>query len=463
MDMTMFRNYKLWLSLFAVALVAGAGFLLRDRWLPQARALMDPQPPEAADQKAGGDDHAGHDHGHAGHDAATSLELSEKALRNVGYQPYVVKLQAFTKTDAVPAMVVERPGRSQLEVTAPMTGIVTRVYPIQGETVASGVPLFDLRLTHEDLVTAQRDFLRSAQELDVVERELNRLKSISDGVIAGKRILEREYEKQKIEAALLAQSEGLLLHGLSEDQVTAIRTDRSLLKGLTVVAPQATGDCAESGSQHLFNIQTLNVKPGQQVTAGESLCLLGDHCRLYIEGKAFEEDALQLNNAATNKWSISAVQMSRGEQRDFIEDLRILYLSDHVDPASRAFHFYIDLPNKVVRDQKVNGHRFIGWKYKPGQRFEVRIPIQQFDNRIVLPVDAVVVEGAETFVFQQNGDHFDRVEVYVEDRDQDHVVIANDGSLFPGDVIAAKGAYQMHLAMKNKAGGGIDPHAGHNH
>jgi hypothetical protein len=29
--------------------------------------------------------------------------------------------------------------------------------------------------------------------------------------------------------------------------------------------------------------------------------------------------------------------------------------------------------------------------------------------------------------------------------------------------VAGRGAYQMNLALKNQAGGGIDPHAGHNH
>ena len=33
----------------------------------------------------------------------------------------------------------------------------------------------------------------------------------------------------------------------------------------------------------------------------------------------------------------------------------------------------------------------------------------------------------------------------------------------PGEVIAAKGAYQIHLALKNKSGGAVDAHAGHNH
>jgi hypothetical protein len=43
------------------------------------------------------------------------------------------------------------------------------------------------------------------------------------------------------------------------------------------------------------------------------------------------------------------------------------------------------------------------------------------------------------------------------------VVVANDGSIFPGDYVALSGAQQMQIALKNKAGGAIDPHAGHNH
>jgi len=32
-----------------------------------------------------------------------------------------------------------------------------------------------------------------------------------------------------------------------------------------------------------------------------------------------------------------------------------------------------------------------------------------------------------------------------------------------GSTLAMSGAYEMHLALKNQAGGGVDPHAGHNH
>jgi len=124
----------------------------------------------------------------------------------------------------------------------------------------------------------------------------------------------------------------------------------------------------------------------------------------------------------------------------------------------------VNLPNEIIRDRVNNrDQRFISWKYRPGQRLKLHVPVEEWENEIVVPVEAVAHEGAEYYVFQENGDHFDRVAVHVKYRDRTSVVIANDGSIFPGDVIAMRGAHQMQMALKNKAGGAVDPHAGHTH
>jgi hypothetical protein len=151
-------------------------------------------------------------------------------------------------------------------------------------------------------------------------------------------------------------------------------------------------------------------------------------------------------------------------QTDAVDGLKLLYLADSVDADTRAFRFYLSLPNKIALDQTSDsGRRFIAWRFNPGQRMELRVPVEYWQDRIVLPVESVVEEGAETYVYERNGDHFDRVAVHVEYRDQASAVISNDGALKPGDVVAGRGAYQMHLALKNRSGGGPDPHAGHSH
>jgi multidrug efflux pump subunit AcrA (membrane-fusion protein) len=94
---------------------------------------------------------------------------------------------------------------------------------------------------------------------------------------------------------------------------------------------------------------------------------------------------------------------------------------------------------------------------------QLRVPVEELPERIVLPTEAVAQDGLENYVFRVNGDHFDRQPVKVDYRDPQWVVVANDGSLFPGEKIALSAAQQLQLALKNKSGGAIDPHAGHNH
>ncbi len=444
------------LALGGVAVVLALG----PWWLPRIRQLIT----RASDAPASVlHDGEAHDHGHAGHSEDSSIELSARGLKNIGFQPMTIELGTFTKTISLPAMITERPGRSQIEVTAPLTGVITKILPIRGAAVEPAGAMFEIRLTHEELVGAQRDLIRTAENLAVVNREINRLESLGEGIVAGQRILEQKYEKQRLEASLRAERQALLLHGMQRDQVENILTKQELLRSITIRAPEHHDQSEGCQGDHLFHVQDLPVKIGQQVEVGQTLAVLADHCELYVEGRAFEDDALGLRRAAREGWPVSASLLTGQRESGVIKGLRLMYLSDTVDPESRAFDFYLSLPNEIALDQVASGHRFVEWQFKPGQRMELHVPVEEWQERIVLPVDAIVDEGAEAYVYQQNGDHFDRVSVHVEYRDQNSAVIANDGAIFPGDVVAARGAYQMHLALKNKAGGGVDPHAGHNH
>lgn len=446
-------------TMVVVLSMLGVAVAMQDKWLPRVRQLLLSDHEKPSPDNHASDSHAGHNHGHAGHDEANSIELSPKAWKNIGLKTGVVKPDTFVRTVTVPAMVVERPGRSQVEVTAPLNGIVTRVYPIQGEKIQPGQRLFTLRLTHEDLVTAQRAFLQSAQELDVVLAEIRRLESVGEGIIAGRRVLEQKYEQQKAEAAIHAQRQGLLLHGLSDQQIDEILKTRRLLQSLTVVAPAFPDDVDHQEVKHVYHVQKINVRRGQHVVVGTQLGMLADHCLLYVEGQAFEDDAQRLTQAAHERWPVEVIRASSGDR----ERLLVHYVADHVEAQSRSLRFYLTLTNQLVRDEARDEHPFIAWKYRPGQRMQVRVPTAEpWRNQIVLPIDAVVAEGADAFIFQQNGEHFDRLPVHVLHRDKDLVVVENDNTLV-GTTIAMSGAYQMQLALKNKANGGVDPHAGHNH
>ncbi len=450
-------------------------------------------------------------HANEGRDDGTSLTLSAQAQGNIGLaaeylQP--VKLETFRRSMTVPGIIVGRPGRSRLEISTPMAGVITHVHAVQGEAVDPGTLLFQMRITAAELVSTQTNLLRTVGDLDVENREIARLsKATEAGAISQKTLLERQYAKEKLEVLMNAQREALRLQGLSERQIDDIAKNHKLLRDLQIVAPRrdshshgdeefklsgtevtpvalsvsqgrsstdesastderaaldATHSAEESNAPLI--LESVIVHKGETVAAGATLGTLADYSELYIEGRAFEQDADLLSQLAQQNWKITAVFEGAGNSVKRVENLDLVYSASVVDPEARSLSFYVRLPNEVAREfPSPNGQRFLNWKYRPGQRLQLLVPVEEWENQIVLPVEAIAREGAESFIFQQNGDHFDRVSIRVAYRDSSHVVVANDGSVFPGDVIALRGAHQMQMALKNKSGGGVDPHAGHNH
>jgi multidrug efflux pump subunit AcrA (membrane-fusion protein) len=317
------------------------------------------------------------------------------------------------------------------------------------------------------MVQAQVDYLRTVEELSVVEKEIARLKPATEnGAVPQKLLLDRVYEQQKLQGSLKAQRESLLLHGLTEEQADVIQKTRSLQSKQTVFAPgggERNGDGNTSQNDQVYVIEDIDVELGRYVNTGDLLLTLADYSNLYVEGNAFEQDGQLVADAVRDDRKITIRVQNHTSAGTFVPDLSIQYLSDKIDPVSRTLHFYLELPNDLLRDVTRGGHRYLNWRYKPGQRTELLVPVEEWPERIVLPADAVVQDGVESYVFQENGDHFDRRAVQVEYRDRFSVVVAKDGSLFPGDVVATSGAQQLLVALKNKSGGGIDPHAGHSH
>ena len=425
----------------------------------------------------------------------TSLELTAQARSNLGLTSQTVRpveLSNYRRSITVPAVIIAKPGRASIIVSSPLNGVVTHVHAVTGEAVMPGELLFEVRLTYEDLVETQTAYLKTISELEVENREIGRLEQATQsGAISGKALLERRYAKEKLEAFARSQREALRMHGLSDRQVDEIGQEGKLMRDLQIVAPDvdvhdhddelrlsqivtrpvsftqlALPPTAINEPEHAVHplvIDTLQVHKGQAINAGEQLCSLSDYTQLYIEGKAFENDIAAITASAQRDWTVDAV-LSGSLGDEFIRGLKLAFVSNSIDTESRTLSLFVELPNEIVRDEtNAAGQRFLSWKYRLGQRLELRVPVEEWEQQIVLPIDAVAKEGADWFVFQQNGQVFTRVPVHVRFRDQTSVVIANDGSINPGDYIALRSAHQMQMAIKNKSGGAADPHAGHTH
>lgn len=484
------RSVRNWAIISMIGLIALGAVLTRDRWWPMLMTLGNQsKTSNAKDDHAAG--HAGHDHGHdhGGAESTNTLALSDQARQNLGLKVGTIEPQVFWKRIVVPGQVSNLPGHSERRINAMVQGTIAKVHVVQGQTVRAGDPLFEVQVTSELLASAQSNLLRILQDLELVQAEIKRLTPVSEaGAVSQKLLLEKEYEKRRLESARQVQLQELTIRGLTPAQVQTITEEKSLVRQFSVRVPESISEesspensdpnskttaANEQNSQRphsspkedeVFVIEQMDVFPGKLVNPGDPLCDLALHTELQIRGEAFETESAQIYRAITEHWPVTAV-FDLGDREPLTRDnLFILYASSVTNPQARSFEFFIPFTNEVIRDlQGPDGRSFRSWRFKPGQRAQLLVPVEQWTDRFVVPSEAVVSEGADSFVFKVNGKLLDRQAVVIEYRDARQTVIANDGSIFPGDEIAINQAYPLNLALKKAAGSGVDLHAGHNH
>ncbi|TWT34963.1 hypothetical protein KOR42_53670 [Thalassoglobus neptunius] len=398
------------------------------------------------------------------------LKLSKQARKNLNLASKPALVQTYWRKVQIPGVIVDRPGRSDRGVTSPAVGVVTKVYAFPGETVRPGEKLFDLRLISEYLQNTQKELFGATKEVQLVQEQLDRLSPLAEnGGVARSRVIDLENQLRRQEAIIQAHRQDLLTRGLTPEQIGSV-AGGEFVSTVEVVAPPSAEKPTENteiqgvafqksgddGEAIAYEVQVLHAELGQQVQAGQLLSTLSDHSSLYIEGHAFKREAPYLEDAAQHGWQIDV---------DFAEDaedhwpaleqtFQIRYLSNAINTESRTFDFYIALLNQS-RVYQQNHETFVVWRFRPGQRVRLHVPVEELKGVIVIPSAAVVREGPEAYIFQQNGDLFNRVPVQILHEDRLNTVLANDGSIAPGLYFAQSAAASLNRVLKAQAASGM--------
>jgi hypothetical protein len=205
------------------------------------------------------------------------------------------------------------------------------------------------------------------------------------------------------------------------------------------------------------------------VARGELLCELADHRMLLVRGFAFENEVGVVNQAIAERQSVQ-LEFGAGGDSQRLAEQHIQRIEGHVDEVSQTFRFYVPLRNVPASEiTAADGVTYRTWQYRVGQRLHVLIPTNRIEGTFVLPADAVVSVGAESFVFRQLPEkptyeihsEYEAVPVTIVAADRDRVAVATDERLAPGDRIAMNSAYQLHLALRAQTGGGAEHHHDH--
>jgi cobalt-zinc-cadmium efflux system membrane fusion protein len=465
-------------GVFVLIAIVAAAALTTDRWWtpmkPRIAKLLHVQVEAEAVHEA-----------HEDHADPNTLTISKQALQTLGIEISRVKSRGvYERTIRVPGRIVEIPGASLRDVTAGLSGMITKVYVRKGEEIEPGDRLFDISLVHETAIQLQLDLLEALGKLEVADLEIRRLTQLNvdlPGNIAPSRILQQKYERSRLNHSIESRKQALLLLGFSETQITHLMrehgdhaSDKPRSKNVSFddyehplidsISIRAPGEKSNGKRKHpSFLVSELPVHPGEHIETGQLLCRLADYRTLYVEGRAFEHQLSDIRHAMRKSWTVSAM-LDTGKRKPIVRDnLRILFQDPKVDPDSRTTRFYVELTNRRANFRPGNGPFFVDWEFRPGQLVEVLVPVERMENKLVVPVDAVAQHGPDNYVFQASGSAFLRRPVTIEYRDQRYVVLGADSRIYEGDTIATSGAYQLNLALLNRSSGPVDPRAGHSH
>lgn len=437
-----------------VAILSATAFFTRDQWLtvfstPESESHATQTAPPVEEPKV--------------------LKLSAQARKNLQLVAKPAKTQSYWRTIQVPGAVVDRPGHSDRGVTSPAVGVVSEVHAFPGDTVRPGDRLFTLSLFSEYLQNTQKQLFSSTKEAQIALEQLDRLRPLSEtGGIPQSKIIDLENEVRRQKVVIQAHRQDLLTRGLNPHQIDGVANGQ-FVSTVDVVAPQrgkepeklvtiqdASFQQRNDDEGFAFEVQELNAELGQQVQAGQLLITLANHSSLYLEGHAFKREAPFLEKAAQNSWRIS-VEFAEDDPEywpELEQSFEIRYLANSIDTESRTFEFFIPLENQS-RSYTKYGETFVVWRFRPGQRVRLHVPVEEISNVLVLPSAAIVREGPEAYVFQQNGDLFNRIPVQVLHEDRLNIVIANDGSITPGLYIAQSAAASLNRVLKAQAASGM--------
>lgn len=401
------------------------------------------------------------------------LELGEQARKNLRLVVKAARPSDYWRTLSIPGIVADRPGISDRGVTSPAVGVVSEIHVYPGDTVYPGQRLVTVRLLSEYLQATQTQLFKSAHEATLVQNQIDRLGDAAiAGAISGSRLIELKNEQQRQQMMVRAAKQELLNRGLSAEQIDAV-SQGNFVSSVEVVAPPPRADSAllkdltrqevqtvnyEVKADVTYEVQSLAVELGQTVQAGEMIISLANHQSLYVVGHGFKREAGLIEQAAQNG---TPVEIRFAEDSAELwpplgQQFQIRHFSNTIDVETRTFDFFVPLQNQL-RTYEKEGTQFLVWRFRPGQRTRIEVPVEKFTNVFVMPSEAVVREGPDAFVYRQNGDLFNQIAVHVVHQDSWNIVIANDGSITPGTYLAQNAAASLRRVLKSQSASGMQP------
>lgn len=306
----------------------------------------------------------------------------------------------------LPGQVVVPPAKLQI-VSAPQSGMIEQLLVAAGDSVKKGDLIAFLQ--SPEMIAAQRDFLQSVAQLELVAQTLKRDESLlKEGVIAQRRYQESQSKFQELTAAVAERRQALKLAGMHTSDISRLEKNQQINPRLEI--------------HSVIDGVVLDVyaEPGQRLSMSDPIYRIGMLDTLWLEIRAPLEVA--------NDFKIGDGIHIHGQELNG----KLIAIGRSVDDVSQT----VLLRAEVIKNAE---------KLRPGQYVQVAHVVETKETRFQLPSIAIARSGDQAFVFVKVAEGFDIRPVTVHGLSGENAIISGD---FTGDeqvavsgIAAIKGAW----------------------
>lgn len=320
------------------------------------------------------------------------------------------------------AATLRLPGRVEADETrmarvgSPVTGRITELEALEGQTVARGEVLATLYSTQ--LSDAQLGLLRAYSQQQLAQRAVARARQLLQAdVIAAAEVLRREAELAQASAELSSSHDQLKVLGMSDESIARLQQTHTVNSASQVVA-SISGTVLER-----------KVTIGQVVQPADTVFVVADLSNVWLVADVPEQSAGTITVGKAVEAEIAALpgQTLRG---------RLSFVGAIVNPDTRTVRTRMDLPNPERR-------------YKPAMLATITLQDRAV-RRLLIPATAVVREANRDQVFvERAADTYVLREVTLGGEFGDKRVLL--GGLRPHEKIVLDGAFHLNNERKHLA------------
>ena len=285
-------------------------------------------------------------------------------------------------------------------VSARIGGRVDKLYvDFTGKEVKKGEPL--LEIYSPDLVSAQQEYLLA----------LNAYEKLKSGSL--------DEPTQNSQSLLVASKEKLLLWGITEDQITELKTTKKVKTHMVLYSP-TSGTVIEKF-----------VREGMYVMEGENLYDIADLKNVWMFGDIYEPEISDVKIG-------QEVEVKTQAYPDEVFTGRISFIEPVLNPTTRTAKIRADFPNPH-------------YKLKPEMYVEVKIKSGENQNCLTIPASAVINTGHRVVAWvEKEPNVFVPRDVKLGEKLGDFYVVL-DG-LSEGEMVASQGGFLIDSEAQLRAG-----------